>query len=67
MEDNILKNSQGMALLITISVITVLIAGGLELNRRVRAAVVSAAATRDRTTLSLMASSGIHAAMAMLV
>jgi len=67
MAGSILKNTQGMALLVTISVIIVLIAGGLELNRRVRAAVVSAAATRDRSTLSLMASSGIHAAMAMLV
>ncbi|WP_373498070.1 general secretion pathway protein GspK [Desulfococcus sp.] len=56
-----------MALLVTLSIITVLIAGGLELNRRVRAAVVDTAATRDRLTLTLMASSGIHAAMAMLI
>ena len=56
-----------MALLVTISIITVLIAGGLELNRRVRAAVVATAATRDRMSLTLMASSGIHAAMAMLI
>lgn len=67
MADIILKNNRGMALLVTISIITVLIAGGLELNRRVRAAVVATAATRDRMTLSLMASSGIHAAMAMLI
>ncbi len=60
-------NNKGMALLITLSVITVLIATSLELNRRARVAVFSAAAARDRHTLSTMASSGINAAMAMLV
>ncbi|MBW1820935.1 MAG: general secretion pathway protein GspK [Deltaproteobacteria bacterium] len=56
-----------MALLITLSVITVLIASSLELNRRARVAVFSAAAAKDRHTLSTMASSGINVAMAMLV
>jgi general secretion pathway protein K len=67
MRGSIAGNPRGMALLVTISIITVLIAGGLELNRRVRAAVVDTAATRDRVSLSMMASSGIHAAMTMLV
>jgi len=62
-----IANNRGMAILITLSVITVLIAASLELNRRARAAVFSAAAARDRFTLSIMASSGINAAMAMLV
>jgi len=62
-----IANNRGMAILITLSVITVLIATSLELNRRARASVFSAATTRDRLTLSIMASSGIHAAMAMLV
>ncbi len=62
-----IANNRGMAILITLSVVTVLIAASLELNRRVRASVFSAATTRDRLTLSVMASSGIHAAMAMLV
>jgi general secretion pathway protein K len=66
-ESSITGNQRGMALLITISVITVLIAGALELNRRVRAAVVDTAATRDRVSLAMMASSGVHAAMAMLI
>lgn len=60
-------NNKGMALLITLSVITVLIATSLELNRRARVAVFSAAAVRNRHTLAIMASSGINIAMAMLV
>jgi len=60
-------NNKGMALLITLSVITVLIAASLELNRRARVAVFSAASTRDRHTLSAMALSGTNLAMALLV
>ncbi|MBN1932899.1 MAG: general secretion pathway protein GspK [Desulfobacterales bacterium] len=63
----ILQNNRGMALLITITIITLLVTVALELNRKVRSAVVSSAVSRDRITLSQMASSGIHAAMAMLV
>ncbi len=63
----ITQNNRGIALLITISVTTILIAAALEYNRRARFAVVSAAAARDRVTLSYMASSGVHAAMALLV
>jgi len=61
------ENDKGMALLITLSVITVLIAATLELNRRARVALFSAASARDRHTLSTMASSGINVATAMLV
>ena len=63
----ITQNNRGIALLITISVTTILIAAALEYNRRARFAVVSAAAARDRLTLSYIASSGVHAAMALLV
>jgi len=63
----ILHNNRGIALLITISITTILVAAALEYNRRARFAVVSAAAARDRLTLSYMASSGVHAAMALLV
>lgn len=59
-------NNKGIALLLVISVTTILIATALEYNRRARLAVLSTAAARDRLTLSHMASSGIHAAMAML-
>ena len=59
-------NDRGIALLLVISVTTILIATALEYNRRARFALLSAAAARDRLTLSQMAASGIHAAMALL-
>lgn len=63
----ITQNNRGIALLITISMTTILIAAALEYNRRARFSIVSAAAARDRLTLSYMASSGVNAAMALLV
>ena len=63
----ILRNNRGIALLITLSVTTILVAAALEYNRRARFAVISTAATRDRLMLSNMATSGVHAAMALLV
>ena len=63
----ILRNSRGIALLVTLSIITLLVAVTVELNRKVRASAISTGASRDRLTLSYMASSGINAAMAMLV
>ena len=60
------RNSRGIALLITISVTTILVAAALEYNRRARFAVISTAVARDRLTLSSMASSGAHIAMALL-
>jgi general secretion pathway protein K len=59
-------NERGIALLLVISVTTILVATALEYNRRAHFAVLSAAAARDRLTLSQMATSGIHAAMALL-
>jgi len=59
-------NDRGIALLLVISVTTILIAVALEYNRRARFAILSTAAARDSLTLSHMASSGIHAAMALL-
>jgi general secretion pathway protein K len=67
MPEKMISNNRGIALLITLTVITVLITVVLELNKKVRSAVISSAASRDMLTLSQMASSGIHAAMAMLV
>ena len=63
----VLRNNRGIALLVTISILTVLIAGVLEWNRKVRASVVMSATARDRVTLASMATSGVHAAMALLV
>nr|NIV94620.1 hypothetical protein [candidate division KSB1 bacterium] len=61
-----INNNRGIALLLVISVTTILIATALEYNRRARFTVLSTAAARDRLTLSQMASSGVHAAMALL-
>ena len=61
-----LNDNSGMALLITLTVITLLVAVTLELNRRARATVHAAAKTRDRLVISEMLTSGVHAAMAML-
>ncbi len=63
----ITENNKGMALLITLGVITVLIAGAVELNRRARAAVIMAAAGRDKIALTQMAYSAIQAGMLMLI
>jgi len=67
MPETVLTNNRGIALLVTISIITVLIAGVLEWNRKVRASVVMSATARDRLTLAAMASSGVHAAIALLI
>lgn len=56
-----------MALLITLTVTTLLIITALELNRRMRSAVIISASGRDQVTMLSMASSGIHMAMALLV
>jgi general secretion pathway protein K len=63
----ILKNDRGIALVVTIAVVTLLIAAALELNRKTRSGVMLSAASRDRLTLSYIASSGIHIGMAMLM
>ena len=60
-------NNRGIALLVTLTVITVLVAATLEMNRKMRSTVISTATSRDRMTLSQMASSGIHAAKAILI
>jgi len=64
---NIARNNRGIALLITISVTTILVAAAPEYNRRARLAVIPTEVARDRLTFSHMASSGIHIAMALLV
>ncbi len=61
------NNEKGVALLITIMIITVLITVTFELNRQMRDSVVDAAATRDHMTLSHMIGSGIDTARAILV
>ncbi|HSQ84192.1 MAG TPA: hypothetical protein VLM43_05645, partial [Desulfobacterales bacterium] len=63
----ILRNSHGIALLVTLSVVSVLVVASLEMNKKMRSAVFSAATTRDRMTMLSMASSGVNLAEAMLV
>jgi general secretion pathway protein K len=67
MPGKIIANERGIALLVTLAVTAILIVTSLEMNRRMRASVFSAAATRDRITLLQMASAGTHAAKAILV
>jgi general secretion pathway protein K len=59
-------DSKGMALLITVTVITVVIAAGIALNRSVREAATTSTRNQDRLTLMQMAASGVHGAMAVL-
>ncbi len=60
------SDQQGIALLITLTVIAALVALGLEFNRQMRSLVTSTSSERDFVTLYSMASSGVHGAMAML-
>jgi general secretion pathway protein K len=64
---SIIRNNRGIALLLTVSVTTILVAASLEYNRQARASLVSTAAMRDSITLSQMSASGVHLAMAMLI
>jgi len=56
-----------MALLLTITISSILVTVTLALHRKVRSAVIATAGTRDRMILYQMAEGGIHAAMALLV
>lgn len=62
----LLRNRRGVALLITLSVMTILVATTLEFNRRARFSLISAAAARNQLTLTQMAEAGVAAAMAIL-
>jgi len=62
-----LRNNRGIALLITLSIITILVVVTLELHRQARFDAVSTALNRDRVTLHYMASAAIHLGMALLV
>jgi general secretion pathway protein K len=62
-----IKNNRGMALLLTLTIITLMVVVTLEFNRKVRTAVFATATSRDRLTLTYKASSGINLAMAVLL
>jgi general secretion pathway protein K len=61
-----IRNRRGVALLVTLSVTTLLVAAALEYNRRARYDVIAAAAARDHLTMTEMAAAGVNLAMAML-
>jgi general secretion pathway protein K len=60
-------NEKGIALLVTLGVVTVLVTVALALNRSTRLEVESAATSRDRVALDQAALGGLSAAMAILV
>lgn len=64
---SLMHNHRGAALLLTVTIASILMTVTLALHRKVRSAVVTTAGTRDRMTLVQMAEGGIHAAMALLV
>ena len=63
----LLSDNRGIALLITLSVTTLLVAVAIEYNRRARFSVISTAVARNKVSLTQMAASGVHAGMAILV
>ncbi len=63
----ILKNESGMALLITLSIIAILFAVSMELNRRVRISILASETGKTEYRLLEMAQSGLNVAKAILV
>jgi general secretion pathway protein K len=61
------KSNQGVALLITLSIIVILVTVGLQLNKKTRATLDATAAQKDRFTLTQMATGAVNLAMAMLI
>lgn len=61
------KNNRGIALIITLSVITILVAVTFELNRQLQASVTDSSIVRDRLILSHMIKSGVNVAESILI
>jgi len=64
---NILKNERGIALLITLSIITILVTVSFELNRRAAFSTLTRQAVKTEYQLLEMAESGINIAKALLI
>lgn len=60
-------SNQGIALLMTLTIITLLMVTTLELHRRARTALIASDTELKRLTLQQTAASGIHAGMAILI
>ncbi len=63
----ILNQNNGIAVIVCLTVITILIASAFEIHKTMRSHVFATAMSRDMTTLSHIASSGINGAMALLI
>jgi general secretion pathway protein K len=63
----IIGDRRGVAILVTIAVVAVLLTAGLELNRQIRSSVSEAILAKQQVRLSEMATSGVQAAMVMLI
>jgi general secretion pathway protein K len=61
------NDNRGFALIITLSIITVLVVATLELNRKSRSSIHVSSAYKERIQLKQMAMSGVHAAIAFLI
>ncbi len=61
------RHNKGIALIVTLTIITLLVTISLELNRQIRAAVTDSAVFRDRVTMKHMLRSGINIAEAILI
>ncbi len=62
-----LKNNRGVALLLTLTIITIMVTFGLQLSRQTKASVETATALKDRYTMNQMATGAIHLGMALLI
>ncbi|MBS3754715.1 MAG: general secretion pathway protein GspK [Desulfobacterales bacterium] len=62
-----LNNNKGIALLITLTIITVLVAVSFELNRQIRGSVSKAGVSRDMMTAENMIVSGVNIAEKILI
>jgi general secretion pathway protein K len=67
MTHHLTKNEHGIALIITLTVITLLVSVTFELNRQMRSTVTESAISRNRMTLLHMISSGVQVGEAILV
>ncbi len=61
------KNQRGIALIITLTVITLLVSVTFELNRQMRAMVMESAVSKNKMTLMHMISSGVQIAQGILI
>jgi len=64
---NAFNNNRGIALLVTLTVVTVMISVALALNRQIRTDAITGRVVGDRLALRYMAEAGIQAGMAILV